>query len=139
MAAEVPPEDRGVLAPHQTPQPRELVPGRGVPTTAGCEHQQGHSPCEMEDCRRPRHLLKGPKTHSLTNTCPKFQLRDSSLKSFRDIPEGAKLTGFRARGGGSRTQMLAGTTIPMLSLLPTQTAGAVVGKGSLNLSLYQPG
>lgn len=41
LKAAVPRETRGLPAPHQTSQPRVLVPGRDVPATSG----GGHSVC----------------------------------------------------------------------------------------------
>lgn len=41
LKAAVPRETRGLPAPHQTFQPRVLVPGRDVPATSG----GGHSVC----------------------------------------------------------------------------------------------
>lgn len=60
MAAEVPPEERGVLAPHQGPQPRVPVLGREVPITSGYKNQQELTLSETQGYRSPRKfLLKG--------------------------------------------------------------------------------
>lgn len=64
LAEEVPTEGQGTPAPHQAPHHRAPVPGSGIPTTTGCENQQGLHLSEMEGCCEPTYQPKGPPTDS---------------------------------------------------------------------------
>lgn len=67
-----PPEKGGVPAPYRDPQPRVPVTRKGVPTTSGCENQEGLCLEEMEGYWKPRHPFTGP-AHRLTDTHSKLQ------------------------------------------------------------------
>ena len=54
LAAEVPPEEQRVPAPHWTPQAGASVPGRGVSMTFGCENQWGFHPRKTDSCWKLR-------------------------------------------------------------------------------------
>lgn len=71
----------GARNPSLTPgsQPGVLVPGRRVPTTSGCEKQQGFQPSGWDQRWRETQdiLLKSLHTDSLTGTHPGLWQRDS--------------------------------------------------------------
>ena len=54
LAVEVLPEEQGVPASYQNPQPRVSVSERQVPITSGFENQQGLWLAEMEGSLSPR-------------------------------------------------------------------------------------
>lgn len=68
MAAEVPLEEGKLPAPQWAPQPRAPGPRRGVPTTCGCENQQGSVQVRWRAALDPGVLLKGLSTDSQTLT-----------------------------------------------------------------------
>ena len=52
---------QGISTPHQAPQRRTPVPGKGAHVTPGCGHQQGFRyPGEMKGCCKPRRSLQVP-------------------------------------------------------------------------------
>lgn len=82
-AVDVPPEERGVPAPHWAPQLGALVPGRRIPTTSGCENQWGFRLGEMEGCWKPRHPPTGP-VHRLKSQT--FTLSSSKWTAGQKVP-----------------------------------------------------
>lgn len=71
-AGEVLPEEPGVPAPDQAPQPGVPGPGKEVPITSGCESQQDFLVAETEAAGVPSVPLKGPGLDSLTHAEPQL-------------------------------------------------------------------
>ena len=61
MAAEIPTEEQWVPASYWAPKPGAPVPRRRVPTTAGCENQQGLYLVRQRAALDPGILLNWPK------------------------------------------------------------------------------
>lgn len=101
--AKIPPEESGVLAPPWDPLGWGPGLGRRVPTTSGCENQQGVCLRETKGCWKPRCPLKVPVhrvtcKHSLT-------LGSGWGAATREAPEiyseRLELCGFRVRDRGT--------------------------------------
>ena len=110
LAVEVPPQKRGVPAPHQALQPRVPVLRRQVLTPSGYEYQ----------CRLRETEAAGPRSsskravHGLTRTHLLWAL--SAQKASRDTWRGTELS-----GSTTRAEILAEPTVPLQSPPPAGT------------------
>ena len=112
---------RVISAPHQGPQPKAPVPGRGI----------SHNKWLWKSVVRWRAtgytgvLLKSLSTDSFTHKHSKLQKKDRSSKSARNTWGGTKLSGCKARVEVQfcEIEVPAGTIFLLLSF-PSQPAGA---------------
>ena len=99
LTAEVPPEGRGVQAPHKGPHPSVPVPGREVPITSSCKHQWG---------------LRLRETECFYRALQAYGEELNFLASGQEL-EGAAF---------SQTEVLAEDTVPLISSPPSQSQQA---------------